>query len=58
MPLYIYQCESCEFTFEITQKFSDEPMKKCTDENCEGSLKKVISNTSFQLKGTGWGTDI
>lgn len=58
MPLYIYKCESCGFSFEITQKFSDEPLKKCTDENCDGELKKVISDTNFQLKGTGWGTDL
>ncbi len=34
------------------QKFSDEPLSTCPQ--CGGDLKKLISNTSFVLKGTGW----
>lgn len=34
------------------QKFSDDPLKKC--EACGGKLKKLITNTSFVLKGSGW----
>lgn len=52
MPLYEYRCKSCGHTFEIIQKFSDRPLKKCPE--CAGSLEKLISRTSFQLKGGGW----
>jgi putative FmdB family regulatory protein len=51
MPIYEYQCQKCG-TFETTQKITDKPLVKCP--TCKGKVKKLISNTSFQLKGTGW----
>ena len=52
MPLYEYQCESCSLQFEVRQKFSDEPISNCSD--CGGSVKKLISQAGFALKGGGW----
>lgn len=52
MPLYEYECAQCGQVEEALQKFSDKPLKKCR--NCSGSLRKLISNSSFHLKGTGW----
>lgn len=53
MPIYEYECEECAHQLEALQKFSDEPLKKCPE--CgKDSLKKVVSQTSFQLKGSGW----
>lgn len=52
MPVYEYQCESCGAVHEIIQKYSDMPVIKCPA--CGGYVKKLISNTSFVLKGTGW----
>ena len=51
MPIYEYACQKCG-TFEMTQRITDEPLSKCP--TCKGKVKKLISNTSFQLKGTGW----
>jgi putative FmdB family regulatory protein len=51
MPIYEYQCEKCG-TFEVTQKITESPLRKCP--TCKSKVKKLISNTSFQLKGTGW----
>jgi putative FmdB family regulatory protein len=51
MPIYEYQCAKCG-TFEATQRITDRPLAKCP--TCRGKVKKLISNTSFQLKGTGW----
>jgi putative FmdB family regulatory protein len=51
MPIYEYQCEKCG-TFEATQRITEKPLGKCP--TCKGKVKKLISNTSFQLKGTGW----
>ena len=31
---------------------SDDPLTECTE--CGGELKKMITNTSFVLKGDGW----
>ena len=52
MPIYEYRCEKCDSHFEVIQKFSDKPLKFCS--NCKGRLTKLISQTSFQLKGSGW----
>jgi putative FmdB family regulatory protein len=51
MPIYEYNCEKCG-TFEVTQRITEKPLGKCP--TCKGKVKKLISNTSFQLKGTGW----
>src|SRR4026209_2019255 len=51
MPIYEYQCQKCG-TFETTQRITEKPLSKCP--TCKGKVRKLISNTSFQLKGTGW----
>jgi putative FmdB family regulatory protein len=51
MPIYEYKCEKCG-QFETTQKITDKPLSRCPA--CKGRVKKLISHTSFQLKGTGW----
>jgi putative FmdB family regulatory protein len=51
MPIYEYQCQKCG-DFEVTQKITDKQLARCP--TCKGKVKKLISNTSFQLKGTGW----
>ncbi len=55
MPLYEYQCKSCGSTFEVIQKFSDRALRKCSD--CSGPLQKLVSRSSFHLKGGGWYTN-
>lgn len=53
MPIYEYQCESCEHYLEKLQKISDEPLSICPE--CgQASLKKHVSAAGFQLKGSGW----
>ena len=52
MPLYEYRCLKCEHVTEVLQKLSDRPLRKC--KLCSGKLEKLISRTSFQLKGGGW----
>ena len=51
MPIYEYDCQRCG-TFEATQRITDKPLAKCP--TCKSKVRKLISNTSFQLKGTGW----
>jgi putative FmdB family regulatory protein len=52
MPIYEYECTKCGKIEEIFQKFSDKPLVKC--KHCSGKLHKLISHSSFHLKGTGW----
>jgi len=52
MPIYEYACKKCGKTIEVIQKFSDPDLKK--HEGCGGALTKLISQSGFQFKGTGW----
>jgi putative FmdB family regulatory protein len=52
MPIYEYVCQKCGHELEVMQKMSDKPLSKCPE--CKGKLEKVFSQTSFQLKGSGW----
>ena len=52
MPLYEYQCEKCGKKFEVLQKINSEPLSECI--HCRGPVKKLISVSSFQFKGSGW----
>src|SRR5438477_13150913 len=52
MPLYEYKCASCGKTFEVIQKFADEPLT--THLECGGAVERLFSAPAFHLKGTGW----
>ncbi|MBI5063038.1 MAG: zinc ribbon domain-containing protein [Desulfatitalea sp.] len=52
MPIYEYQCDQCGRVEEIFQKISEKPLTKCG--HCSGKLHKLISQSAFHLKGTGW----
>jgi putative FmdB family regulatory protein len=52
MPIYEYECSKCGHQEEVWQKFSDKPLTKC--ELCNGKVRKLISQSTFHLKGTGW----
>ncbi len=52
MPIYEYECRNCGKHFEKMQKITEEPLSSCPF--CAGKLKKLVSNCSFQLKGSGW----
>ncbi len=55
MPIYEYICDDCKKITEAMQKITEEPLKKCP--KCSGNLRKLVSNTSFVLKGGGWYKD-
>lgn len=52
MPIYEYECRNCGKHFEKMQKITEEPLSSCPF--CAGKVKKLVSNCSFQLKGSGW----
>lgn len=55
MPIYEYECTSCCATFEVFQRMTESPLKVCPE--CAGTVKKLVSKSSFQLKGSGWYAD-
>lgn len=53
MPLYEYKCPDCSKVFVLMEKTSSEgEVRTCP--RCGGNSKKIISQTSFHLKGGGW----
>jgi putative FmdB family regulatory protein len=57
MPVYEYICKACDHEFEREQRISDNPLKKCP--SCGAmKVKRLISRTSFVLKGGGWYSDL
>ena len=52
MPIYEYECSECGNIEEAFQKMSDPPLKECS--KCKGKLNKLVSHSSFHLKGSGW----
>ena len=51
MPIYEYRCEHCG-DFEEMQRITDAALTRCP--RCKRKVRRLISQTSFQLKGTGW----
>jgi putative FmdB family regulatory protein len=52
MPIYEYKCRKCGKVFEMFQRISDAPAKSC--QFCKGPVNKLMSQTTFHLKGSGW----
>lgn len=55
--IYEYECQTCKHTWEVEQKISDDPVKKCP--KCKKlKAKRLISGgSSFVLKGGGWANE-
>ena len=57
MPTYEYACDKCGHEFEREQRITEDPVKTCPQ--CRGrKVRRLISNTSFVLKGSGWYSDL
>ena len=57
MPVYEYACGKCGHELEAEQRIIEAPLKTCP--RCHArKLKRLISQTSFVLKGGGWYADL
>jgi len=56
MPIYEYRCQDCQQTFEEWQKDFIDRQVPCPV--CGAKSERIMSNTSFVLKGGGWYTDL
>ena len=56
MPFYEYKCPDCGHRFEELQSFNDPPISVCPMCSKE-NVKKLLSRSSFVLKGGGWYKD-
>lgn len=57
MPTYEYHCDACGLDFERDQRITEDPLKTCP--SCKArKARRLISRTSFVLKGSGWYSDL
>lgn len=57
MPTYEYACDKCGHEFEREQRITEDPVKTCPE--CRSrKVQRLISSTSFVLKGSGWYSDL
>ena len=52
MALYEYRCGKCKREFELEQRITDQPKRFCP--KCDGPVTRLISRSTFVLKGGGW----
>ncbi len=51
MPIYEYECANCG-VFELMRRITEGPIKRCP--KCKAKVERIVSRTSFVLKGSGW----
>jgi putative FmdB family regulatory protein len=52
VPIYEYECSTCECRFERKQRFDEEPVGICP--SCEGRARRVIHSVPIIFKGHGF----
>lgn len=57
MPLFEYKCSKCEELVEVLEGINDEPLEDCDKCGSFSSMEKIVSLSSFALKGGGWYKD-
>ena len=55
MPIYEYKCSKCDNTIEKWNKDLFDKDEICP--KCKNKMKKIISSSTFILKGGGWYSD-
>jgi len=56
MPIYEYSCPICG-TIEVVQKASEKALAtcpECSEKGKKSKVQRMISASSFHLKGSGW----
>jgi len=52
MPLYEYVCSKCDVTFEVRQKYDDDPLT--LHEVCGGTVERQFSVPAIKFVGSGF----
>ena len=54
MPTYDYECDSCGYTWELFQKITDDPIKKCPECNKNKARRLFGTGAAIVFKGSGF----
>jgi putative FmdB family regulatory protein len=58
MPIYEYECRQCHEVSDTLQKVGDPAPATCPRCGAQNTLARLVSRTSFVLKGGGWYSDL
>lgn len=58
MPIYDYECRLCHNKVEVFQKINDPDPQVCEACGADNALTKIISKSTFLLKGNCWHSDL
>lgn len=56
MPTYEYHCQTCDRVTEVEMRITDPEARTCY--TCGAPMERLVSRSSFQLKGGGWAKDL
>ena len=54
MPTYDYQCDACDSTWELFQKITDDPIKKCPHCGKRKARRLFGTGAALMFKGSGF----
>ncbi|MGE0790014.1 MAG: FmdB family zinc ribbon protein [Sandaracinaceae bacterium] len=58
MPTYEYGCQACGATWELEQRISEAPIKKCPKCGKKKAQRLISGGTGVIFKGGGWYADL
>ena len=54
MPTYDYICDACEHAWELFQKITDDPVKKCPECKNKKAVRQFGTGAAIMFKGSGF----
>ena len=51
MPTYVYECRTCEKSFEAEQRITEAPLTDC---ECGGTVRRIIQPVGIAFRGSGF----
>ncbi|MDA7918363.1 MAG: zinc ribbon domain-containing protein [Mariniblastus sp.] len=54
MPTYDYICDACEHAWELFQKITDDPVKKCPECGKKKAVRQFGTGAAIMFKGSGF----
>ena len=54
MPTYDYICDACEHAWELFQRITEDPVKKCPDCGKKKAVRQFGTGAAIMFKGSGF----
>ena len=54
MPTYDYECSACNHAWELFQKITDDPIKKCPECKKNKAVRQFGTGAAIVFKGSGF----